>query len=463
MGPDKPEAMAVNLRTTPRKHQFEDLQLSWNLPAWARFHEMRTGKGVLTVYEIDALAQAGLASRFLIVCPKRVLSTWREMIVTHAVTRFNVGDTDLLHLGPLNGPSILLTTYDRVWETVKGKVMARRSLVEWMPEYIVADEAHKIKNRTSNRSKAMHVLGRLAKFRRALTGTPDPTSWADYFSIFKFMDPTIFGTWTEFAGRYLLLDWYRKVEGYRNTEELAQKIHSIASRVIRADCLDIPDVEEQTVDVELPVQAKRVYRNLSKQLYSEIEGGQVTAPIVLTKLLRLAQVTGGHVRADDGQQVWLHDAKIDSLMDVLEEVLADAGAKCVVFARFRPEIDRISRALRAAHITHEVLHGDTKDDAAVRQSFNGPDCRVLVSQIASGSLGLDLSAAETAVFYSWDFDAATYRQAYDRIWKAGGKLTYFHLVVPGTIDQTMLQVVQGKIERSTLLLDRWHEITGVAV
>lgn len=456
-------------RTTPRDHQVVDLVRGWGLPAWARFHEMRTGKGVLTCYEMDAMAQAGLASRFLVVCPKRVLSTWQEMIRTHVLTDFFIclHEPDLADITiKLHGPRpvILLTNYDRVWSRIGSRVLSRSSLMDWMPQYIVADEAHKIKNRTSNRSKAMHTLGRLATYRRVLTGTPDPTAYSDYFSIYKFLDPSIFGTWTDFAARYLVLDWYRCVVGYHNTDELARKIHSIGSRVRRADCLDVPDVEEQVVEVDLPTQARKVYRNLAKSFYAELSAEHtISAPIVLTKLLRLAQVTGGFVNTNEGQHVWLHDAKVEALIDVLEEVLADAGAKAVVFARFRPEITRISDRLRTAHIPHEVLHGDTKDDAAVRWRFAGRECRVLVSQIATGSLGVDLSVAETAIFYSWDYDAATYQQARDRIWKPDGKLTYIYIVVPSSVDSTMLRVVQGKVERSSLLLDRWNEWVGAAV
>jgi len=459
-------SFGYEFKTTPRQHQAEDLERGWLKPAWARFHEMRTGKGVLTVYEMDALAQEGLASRFLIVCPKRVISTWMEMIHTHARTRFAVVRTpSRAHpFEPAGHPGIVLLNYDMVWARQDRRLTASSVLVDWQPEYIVADEAHKIKNRTSNRAKALHVLGRMAKFRRALTGTPDPTSWADYWSIYKFLDPSVFGTWTQFVGQYLVLDWWRNVVGYRNTDDLAKKVHSMASVIKRADCGDVPAEEDRAVSVPLHAAAKKVYTDLARRMRHELEENRTaSAAIVLTKLLRLAQVTGGFVRLDDGTDQWLHMGKIDALLDILEEVLADAGARVVVYCRFRGEIERVSAAIRTSPTLRGVevleLHGDSGDDAPIRQRFeHDPRARVLVSQIATGSLGLDLSVAETAVFYSWDFDAATYRQARDRIWKSKGKVTRIHLVVPDSIDTTMLKVVQGKMERSALLLDRWNDL-----
>jgi len=149
----------------------------------------------------------------------------------------------------------------------------------------------------------------------------------------------------------------------------------------------------------------------------------------------------------------------------LEEVLADDGAKVVVFFRFRHELAEAVIAVNHSPVlrSHDVLqlHGDTGDDGPIRERFaNDPKARILLAQIATGSLGLDLSAAETAIFYSYDFDAATYQQARDRIWKAGHKITLIHLAVENSIDETILKVVQGKIDRSTLLLDRWSELVG---
>lgn len=447
--------------TSPREHQVRDLEQSWLKPAWARFHEMRTGKGVLTCYEMDAMAQARAATRFLIVCPKRVISTWEEMIGRHCHTAFII---DNAPMASGDQPAVIVVNYDRTWEVVNGRTVVRRNLLAWKPEYVVADESHIIKHRASRRSRAMHLLGGIsAKYRRILTGTPDPNSWADYWSQAKFLDPSIFGTWGEFAGRYLVLDWYKRVVGYQHTAELAEKVHSLGSRIRRADCWDVPEVEDQYIGVQLPARSREVYRALAQRMYAEIaENRQVSAAIILTKLLRLAQVTGGGVTDDMGESAWLHDAKIDVLMDTLEGVLVDEGSKAVVFARFRPEVDRISQALRTAHISHQTLHGDTPDTEAVLSAFRGPGCRVLVSQIATGSLGVDLSAAETAVFYSWDFNAATYQQARDRIWAPEHKITLVHLVAQQSVDETMLKIVQGKIERSALLLDRWHEIVGRA-
>lgn len=455
--------MNYKFKTQPRQVQADSLKRAWGKPAWGHWWQMRVGKGVKTVYEMDALAQTGL-TRFLVVCPKRVLSTWQAMIPTHSHTNWRVIVFTGKRILPIeNVPTIVLTNYERVWAdspmTHGPRTVVHQNLVNWNPQFVVADEAQKLKNPRAKRSKAMYLLGSLAQYRRALSGTPDPKSYADYYGIFKFLDPGIFGSWRQFANTYLITDWFGQVRGYRNLDLLAYQVHRISDRVLRADCLDLPKVEEQVVDVTLPPAARKVYNALAAQMYAELEGGSASAPIVLTKLLRLAQVNGGFVTRDDGESQWLHDAKVEALMEVLEEVLEDAGQKAVVFFRFRAELERVGQRLQQHDVGFVELHGDTGNDSKVRAAFQTDQrCRVLLAQVASGSLGLDLSTAETAIFYSWDFDAATYHQARDRIWKPKGKLTYIHLRVPKSVDSTMLQVVQGKMERSRVLLDDWHRL-----
>jgi len=452
--------MNYRFKTDPRIVQVKDLEQSWGKPAWARFWEMRVGKGVGTVYEMDAYQQNGLASRFVVVCPKRVIPTWQTILPYHSHTDWRIL-TDYQNLPNDDRPTVLLLNYERIWVRKNGRVLLRPEIANWCPEFVVADEGQKIKNRTAARSKGMYLLGAMAKYRRVLSGTPDPNSYADYYGIFKFLDPTIFRTWTEFANEFLLLDWYNRVVAYRNLDRLTSLVHSISSRVRRADCLDIPDEEDITHAVVLPPKAKRIYDALAKQMFVELEtGGSASAPIVLTKLLRLAQINGGFVNRDDGETEWLHDAKVEMLTDVLEEVLTDAGAKCVVFFRFRPEIGKVQSILERLHIPCCRLDGDHDET----QKFqHDPKYRVLLAQISSGSLGLDFSVAETAIYYSWDFDAATYEQARSRIWRPGGKLTHVHLVVPRSIDETMLKTVKGKMRRSSVLLDNyWNIVRGEA-
>lgn len=458
--------MNYQFKTPPRQIQAEDLERAWGMPAWGRFWEMRVGKGVGTAYEMDAYAQAGMASRFLVVCPKRVISTWQAMISEHSWTDWRViTKGSEATLTDDTRPVIWLTNYERAWERVtdnhgRSHVVARRELVDWCPEFVVADEAHKIKNRMASRSRGMCLLGSLAKYRRALTGTPDPTAYSDYFGIFRFLDPNIFGTWKFFADEFLMLDWWRRVIGYRNVEKLATIIRQHSSRMTRAQCFEVPEAEDIVQPIDLPETVTHVYDKLSDQMFAELEAGAiVSAPIILTKLLRLAQVTSGYARRDDGQVHWLHYAKIDALMEVLDEILADAGAKAVVYFRFLPEMDRVAQTLEQHRIGYLRLDGSTRDDGAVQRGFrDNQQVRVLLCQAASGSLGIDLSAASTAIFFSWDYDAGTYQHARDRIWKLGGKISVIHLAVPKSIDTTMLRVVAGKIDRSTLLLDHWQKM-----
>jgi SNF2 family DNA or RNA helicase len=446
---------SYGLKTEPRLVQVEDLQVSLNRHVWGRWWEMRTGKGVATCYEIDVLMRRGTIRRALVVAPKRVLSTWQEELRAHT------HDLPVAVYPKMVSEGVVLVNYDRVWERSR-RVHLAAPLAKWRPDMVVADEAHLVKNRRAARSRAMYHWAEIAPWRRALTGTPDPSSYADYWGIFRFLEPSVFGAWTEFANRYLILDWWGRVVGYRSLDDLAAKVHAYGSRARRADYFDCPRVVEETVTVELPGAARRVYRDMAESLYAELSADPVVvtqASIPLVRLLRLAQITGGHVTTEDHGTQWLHDAKVDALDGVLEEALAD-GAQVVVFVRFRAELARIEERLRRRGVPSVSLHGDTADTGAALRRFRSGEARVFLCQIQAGRLGLDLSAARVLVYYSWGYDAEAYLQARERIWRPGADqtLTIFHLVVPGTIDQTMLDIVRGKIDRSALVLDRWRDL-----
>src|SRR5690606_33947528 len=164
----------------------------------------------------------------------------------------------------------------------------------WGPQIVIADESQKIKNIKAQQTKAVTALGKMAKHRLILTGTPVTQSPLDFFAQYKFLDPRIFGTsFTEFRSRYAIMGGYGgyQVIGYQNLEELSAKAHSIAFRVTKKECLDLPETINQFVYAGLETEAEKLYQTLRKEAiirFSETE--QVTAPIVLTELLRLQQI-----------------------------------------------------------------------------------------------------------------------------------------------------------------------------
>jgi len=187
----------------------------------------------------------------------------------------------------------------------------------------------------------------------------------------------------------------------------------------------------------------------------------VTTRNILTRLLRLQQVTGGFIRDDEGHTVeQVSDSKLLALEDVIDDIL-DAGKKVVVFARFIPEIDAICRKLERKGLQGAVITGAVKNRAEqVRRFQEEADCRVFIAQIQTAGLGITLTAADTAVFYSLDFNYANYSQARARIHRIGQRnnCLYIHLVAKNTIDEQILRALQRKEDIAKTLVDNWKTL-----
>jgi len=243
--------------------------------------------------------------------------------------------------------------------------------------------------------------------------------------------------------------------------ELVQKAHSIAFRVTKAEALDLPEETTQPRYVELEPKTLRIYNELKREAIAELESGIVTAQNVLTKLLRLSQVTGGFVTDVDGQVQQVGGEKMRAFEETLDDLL-NAGKKVVVFARFIPEIRAICKALEKRGLQYRYITGEVSQaerGEAVQAFQTMPEVKVFVAQIQTAGLGITLTAADTAIFYSMDFSLANHEQAKARIHRIGQRhpVTYIYLLTAGTVDEKIFEALREKKNVADLIVDRWRE------
>jgi SNF2 family DNA or RNA helicase len=410
------------------------------------------------------LYNAGRIRRVLIVAPLSILGVWQDEFNNFADFDYNLAvltgtsakkiDT----LRHLNGSAlqVAVINYESAWRLEK-------ELTAWNPDLIIADEGHKIKTHNISASKAMHRLGARARYRLLLTGTPVTNKAIDVFSQYKFLNPAIFG-----QSFYAFRNRYFDMVGYGNhtpvlkksmERELTEKIHSIAYRATKAECLDLPETTDIIRKVELEPQAMLLYRNLVKDSYAELSEGEVTITNVLTKLLRLSQLTGGFLGSDDSSKAeQVSTAKLKVLEDIIDSALEE-NKKLVVIARFIPEINAICRMLDKKGVRYSLLTGSVKDrDEQVAQFQNYPDVPVFVGQIATAGLGITLTAASTMVFYSLDYSMSNFEQTKARIHRAGQRMpcTYIYLTAAGTVDEKILKALKNKANLAKNLVDDYR-------
>jgi SNF2 family DNA or RNA helicase len=410
------------------------------------------------------LYNAGRIGRVLIVAPLSILGVWQDEFNNFADFDYNLAiltgtsakKIDILRHLIGSALQVAVINYESAWRLEK-------ELTAWNPDLIIADEGHKIKTHNISASKAMHRLGARARYRLLLTGTPVTNKAIDVFSQYKFLNPAIFG-----QSFYAFRNRYFDMVGYGNhtpvlkksmERELTEKIHSIAYRATKAECLDLPETTDIIRKVELEPQAMLLYRNLVKDSYAELSEGEVTITNVLTKLLRLSQLTGGFLGSDDSSKAeQVSTAKLKVLEDIIDSALEE-NKKLVVIARFIPEINAICRMLDKKGVRYSLLTGSVKDrDEQVAQFQNYPDVPVFVGQIATAGLGITLTAASTMVFYSLDYSMSNFEQTKARIHRAGQRVpcTYIYLTAAGTVDEKVLKALKNKANLAKSLVDDYR-------
>lgn len=351
-------------------------------------HGLGTGKTITTIAVAGALYQQRRISRMLVVAPKSIVDVWDEEFRKFANFPYSLAvldgsgarkaDTIRNMLG--TGLQVIVVNYESCWRL-------EDELSRWQPDMIVCDESSKIKNPQAKCSKALHHLGKKSSYNIILTGTPITNSPLDFFSQYKFLDDSIFGqSFYSFRSYYAIMGGYQEhqIVGYKHLAELVKKAHSIAYRIRIDEAVELPEFVDEIRPVRLEPKAQKIYDGISKDSYAELMQGEVTTRNVLTQLLRLSQCTGGFIRNDDGgdaQQI--STAKLEALEDIVDECV-EQGKKVVVFARFVPEIDAISRMLTKKGIGHAVIKGDVTDRAEQVEAFQkNPEIKVFIGQLAT--------------------------------------------------------------------------------
>lgn len=426
--------------------------------------EMGTGKSLTAIAITGALSQAGRIRRVLIVAPLSILGVWEEEFQKFAAFPYALAVLSgssakkLDTLRHMNGTAlqVVVVNYESAWRLEK-------ALTAWHPDLIIADEGHKIKTHNIAASKAMHRMGAKASYRLLLTGTVITNKAIDVFSQYKFLNPAIYGnSFYAFRNRYFDMVGYgnhtpvlkKSMEG-----ELTEKLHSISYRATKAECLDLPETTDVIRQIELEPAALRIYRGLVKESYAELASGEVTATNILTRLLRLSQLTGGFLGNDETAAVeQVSAAKLSALEDILDGAMAE-GKKLVIIARFIPEIRAICKLLEKRGLGYSCITGEVKNrDEQVARFQKEPEVMAFVGQIATAGLGITLTAASTMVFYSLDYSMSNFEQTKARIHRVGQRMpcTYLYLVARGTVDEKVLAALESKADLARTLVDDYR-------
>lgn len=475
-------------KVDPFQHQLDDLETSTEEVGWAWLWEQGTGKSKALIDNACLLYDAGEIDGVLLIALPGAYRTWekvglpklmpdrwyRQLHVctfqsSKAKTQWQqrLAADNRAH----QGFPWLVMSYDGMmteggrdaaWEFLK----RRRCL-------FALDESWAIKTPSAKRTQRFCRASEWAPYRRILNGTPVTNEGpCDLYSQVRFLYPRFWkargiddfqafkGEYCEIEtgfkrvgkGRDSKLKEYKYIAGYRNLDRLRSEVAKISSRVLKSEALDLPPKLYSQQYFGMAPEQSRVYSKLRDEYMVELENGElITAEMVMTRLLRLQQVSCGYVPDDDGD---LHSFKKNPRLDALVESCEPLGHQAIVWARFRQDIDRITDALgdRAVRFDGRLNEDDRERS---REAFVRGDAQFFVANQAVGGASLDLTQAKTEFYYSNTFSVLHRSQSEDRAHRIGQDqpVNIVDIVAQGSVDQHIL----GSLQRN---FDIASEITG---
>jgi SNF2 family DNA or RNA helicase len=346
--------------------------------------------------------------------------------------------------------------------TLGGRTMADvmvDAIKRYGPDLLVVDESHKIKGSSANASR---LLGRVSRFvprRVILTGTVMPHSPLDVFGQWRFLEPYAFGdiqpdgshrqaTFSSFKHRYAIEGGWmgKEITGFKNLDHMQTVMAKNAIVARKEEALDLPPTTDVIVPVELSPAEKKAYKEMKEGLATLLSSGEwASTPNRLAQMMRLRQITSGHLPSDSGATHIIGHSKAAVIKSLVHDTLA-GEKRIVIFCLFSREITMLSQMLAAPGTEVMVIEGgvSNEDRQMLRKRFGSDDPQriVLVAQIKTLSLAVnELITANHAIFASLSQQRDDLIQARDRLDRIGQTrpVTFWYALAPGTVDEVILK------------------------
>ena len=468
--------MNYKFKTKPYAHQLKALEMSWNKEVFAYFMEMGTGKSKVLLDNISMLYDKGKINGALIIAPKGVYKNWFDSeIPTHLVNHIDkkvvlwqalINQKQKDKLDTLFKPEVdlhILLMNVEALSTKKGVDFANKFLISHN-SLIAVDESTTIKNPSAKRTKNILKLASLSKYRRILTGSPVTKSPLDLYTQCAFLDEYLldYSSYYAFRTRYAVMRSanfngrsVQIVVGYRNLDELAEKLKSFSYRVLKDECLDLPDKTFMKRIIQLTPDQKKLYTQMKQMALAEMNGKMITTSTALTQLMRMQQITCGYFKADDGTTQEINNNRIDELIDVLGEI----EGKTVIWAHWQNDVKHIIKAVVKEYgegccVDYYGLTPQSERQDNINKFQNDSKVRFFIGTPATGGYGITLTAASNMIYYSNGYDLEKRQQSEARIDRIGQKkpMTYIDILAEDTVDERIVKALRKKVNIATQIM-----------
>ena len=469
--------MNYKFKTKPYAHQLVALEKSVEEKEYGYFMEMGTGKSKVLVDNMAMLYDKGKINGALIIAPKGVYNNWYSSeipthLASHIKPKMVLWTASTSKAKEKEYQTLFETGFDlhvlimnvEAFSTKKGEEFAYRFLKSHKT-LMVVDESTTIKTPTSKRTKAILKLSKNAEYRRILTGSPVTKSPLDLYSQCAFLNENLLdhASYYSFRNRYAHMVERnfggRRVQivgNYQRLDELEDILKKFSYRVLKEDCLDLPDKIYIKRNVELTDEQSKAYTTMKSAALALLDGKMATAPHVLTQMMRLHQITCGHLKNDDGTITELKNNRLNELLDLLDEI----EGKAIIWANYIHDIEHITKAIKKKYGDNSIVQYYGAIDANERQEgikkFQDEEspARFFIGNPQTGGYGITLTAASTVIYYSNGYDLEKRLQSEDRAHRIGQKksVTYVDFMAEKTVDEKIVKALRKKINIASEIL-----------
>jgi hypothetical protein len=456
-------------KTKPYNHQYDCWDISKDKESFGLFIDMGGGKTKVLIDNVVYLYLHNKIDGVIVFAPKGCYRNWITEFELHSKI-----DYELTYWSAAANAK-LKESYNKLFKkTGKLKVFLinteamsssaiKPMVTKFVKEFsclVCVDESTMIKALPAARTKAIIAIGKLAKYRRILTGLPITKNVLDLYSQCYFLDYRLLGfqSFYSFRNRYAIMQdvkfgprSFSKIVGFHRTEELIEKLKGFSYRVAKKDCLDLPPQIFETRLIELTDEQKKLYNAMTRDYIIELDThGMVTAQMIMTKYEKLHQIICGHLKTDTGHIVKLKNNRILELLQILEEI----DGKVIIWATYQEDIRQIYTVISEAYGSEKVAHyyGETPADIReiVKKRFQDPadPLQYFISNPATGRFGSTLTQASTVIYYSNSYDYEYRKQSEDRTHRIGSeihdKILYIDFICVGTVDEKIVKSLKDK-------------------
>lgn len=402
--------------------------------------DMGLGKTLQAISVLTRLHEKK-GTKSLVIMPKSLIYNWESEIKRFS-PKLKVGIYygNFRNRDIIKKSSVILTTYG----TIRNDIEVIR---DYFFDAIILDESQNIKNVNAQTTKAIMLLN--AKHRIALSGTPIENNLSELYSLFRFLNPSMFGTMEEFNNYYAIP--IQKENDQEAIEELKKKVYPFILRRIKKEVLkDLPDKIEKTMYIEMNPEQKKLYDERRNYYYnmvhSQIKENGIgrTQFFILQALNELRQITSCPEAKSVGVTSSKREVLINNILDAVEN-----GHKVLVFTNYINSIKNICEDLDKYGIKYLSMSGSTKDRQLLVDKFQKDNkYKVFVMTLKTGGVGLNLTAADTIFIYDPWWNKTVENQAIDRAYRLGQDRTVFSykLILKDTIEEKILQLQESKIK-----------------